>query len=53
MTTNYYDGFWPTYYEVRFLDFLGTGIWCGIIILISGVVGLLAGFKATNGRLNI
>jgi hypothetical protein len=48
MTTNFYDGFWPTFYEVRFLDFLGTGLWCGIFFVISGAVGLFAGFKGTN-----
>jgi hypothetical protein len=53
MTTNYdgYYGFWPTYNEVRFLDFLGTGIWCGVIFIVSGAVGLMAGIKPTNGRL--
>jgi hypothetical protein len=51
MTTVYYDGFWPTYYEVRFLDYLGTGLWCGGFFVISGAVGLLAGIKPTDGRL--
>ena len=48
MTTNYTDGFWPTYYEVRFLDYLGTGIWCGVIFIISGAVGLFAGVKGND-----
>ena len=51
MTTVYYDGFWPTYYEVRFLDYLGTGLWCGGFFVISGAVGLLAGCNPTDGRL--
>jgi len=50
LIAKFYPFIWPTFFQVKFLDHLGTGIWIGTFLILTSAIGIVAGTKQNYNR---